>query len=124
MKPPLATITEVDIIREELKCFYSRISFSEDILGIGIHIRRNYKTGVIEEIMSPLDLLSYTAFKEGVRETVYGFERHSKKATFTHWLPLCNFSCLLALVFLFSRFLKCLILCDLVRILRDQQGTR
>jgi len=84
-KPP-AVVTEVDIIREELKCFYSRVSFTEDILGIGINIKRNKKTGAIEEMMSPLDLLSYTAFKEGVRETVYG--EHRGKQSFTHWLPL------------------------------------
>jgi hypothetical protein len=62
----------------------------EDTLGIGIKIKRNYKTGAIDEIMSPLDLLSHAAFKEGVRETVYNYGERREKQSFTHWLPLCT----------------------------------
>ncbi len=31
---------EVDMIREELVCYHSRVSHLEDTLGVGIHIQR------------------------------------------------------------------------------------
>jgi ubiquitin-protein ligase len=81
--------SEADIIRDELKCFHTRVPFEEDVLGIGISITF-HKTNSrdLDQIHSPLDLLSYTAFKEdGVRESVYS-DSNDKKMNFTHWLPL------------------------------------
>jgi hypothetical protein len=79
------------VIREELKCFHTRVPFENDVLGIGISIKyHKTQTLEIEEIFSPLDLLSYTAFQEGVREAVYSLNDKKEKETFTHWLPLCT----------------------------------
>lgn len=81
--------SEVEIIRDELKCFHTRVPFEEDVLGIGIAISF-HKNGSrdLDQIHSPLDLLSFTAFQEdAVRESVYS-DSNDRKMTFTHWLPL------------------------------------
>src|SRR5690606_38039789 len=59
------------MIRRQLICFHSKAHFEEDdtILGIGINVR-SYK-GKIKDISSPLDLLSFASFTEGVRRSVW-----------------------------------------------------
>lgn len=75
-------ISELDLIRQELVCYHSRISFTEDILGLGVSVERNPR-GNIKNISSPLELLSQTAFKEGVRKSIMN------DMEFSYWLPVC-----------------------------------
>jgi hypothetical protein len=85
--------TEAEVIREELKCFHTRVPFESDVIGIGISIKYHKTRNLaIEEIFSPLDLLSYTAFQEGVREAVYSLNDKQEKEKFSHWMPLCTFT--------------------------------
>jgi hypothetical protein len=60
-------------------------------LGIGISVRHyESKKSHIRSIFSPLDLLSYSAFLDGVREAVYDVDaKTQQKVTFAYWLPLC-----------------------------------
>jgi len=58
-----------------LRCFHSKVSFSEDILGIPINVKFGSANRVgerfITEISSPLDLLSRGAFyEEKIRKSV------------------------------------------------------
>eukprot|EP01132_Coremiostelium_polycephalum_P000614 gene614-763_t len=74
--------TYIKSIESELICFHTRVSYKEDILGIGISsTTKKNKPRKIDEIKSTLDLLSKTAFNQGVRNSVL-------KEQFTHWLPL------------------------------------
>jgi len=90
--PPFASTattarSEAEIISDELKCYHSRTSFKEDILGIGVSTTK-HEGGQHHQLSSPLDLLSYTAFKDGVRQAVYDVDARNQKVTFSHWLPL------------------------------------
>jgi len=81
------SVSEKSIICDELKCYHTRRTFEEDILGIGITSTK-HESGRHHQLSSPLDLLSYSAFKEGVREAVYDVDSRNQKVTFSHWLPL------------------------------------
>jgi len=73
---------ERDLIAEELLCFHSKRSFHEDTLGFGITFTKNIRTGDIQNISSPLDLIGIRAFmREGIRKS-------SINEPFTHWLPV------------------------------------
>eukprot|EP01119_Soliformovum_irregulare_P013021 TRINITY_DN3432_c0_g1_i1.p1 TRINITY_DN3432_c0_g1~~TRINITY_DN3432_c0_g1_i1.p1 ORF type:complete len:1126 (+),score=389.91 TRINITY_DN3432_c0_g1_i1:135-3512(+) len=78
---PRSFVSEDERLKEELICYHTRSSFEEDTLGIGISIKRNAR-GAIVEILSPMELLSYTAYRDGVRTSIM------KDVSFTHWLPL------------------------------------
>lgn len=56
-------------------------------MGLGLGCTY-HDTGEIHQISSPLDILSYTAFQQGVREAVYETDSKNQKVKFTHWLPL------------------------------------
>lgn len=66
--------------RQEIRCFHSRLSFEEDILGVGVSCQY-YPDGVLKACISELDLISSVAFDEGVRTSVWG-------KPFTFFLPL------------------------------------
>jgi hypothetical protein len=67
--------------RNELICFYSKLHFTDDVLGVGLNLE-NKLNGKLAYITTTFDLVSYSAFmKEKVRKAVY-------KEPFTHWLPL------------------------------------
>eukprot|EP01133_Synstelium_polycarpum_P013661 gene13661-16088_t len=69
-------------IESELMCYHTRVSYKEDVIGIGITvITKSPKSSRIDEIRTSLDLLSQEAFNQGVRSSVL-------KESFTHWLPL------------------------------------
>ncbi|KAF0977585.1 hypothetical protein FDP41_003577 [Naegleria fowleri] len=64
----------------ELVCFYSKLTFREDTLGIGLFIYENKKGRY--ELSTSLDLIGYKAFhRDGVRKGVWN-------ANFNFWLPL------------------------------------
>lgn len=73
---------EKEIIKEELVCYHSKKSFREDCLGFGISFTKNIRTGDIQDISTPLDLLGVRAFiREGIRKS-------SINEPFTHWIPV------------------------------------
>jgi len=63
------------VCRREMICFHSKISFKEDILGIGISATY-HGNGVLKSTKLTLDVLSLTAFKQGVRRGVWKEEIH------------------------------------------------
>jgi hypothetical protein len=62
---------------DELICFHSKRTHEEDIIGLPIAL----PTKQLKDITTPLELLSYTSFKEGVRKSVFG-------EAFDQFLPL------------------------------------
>jgi hypothetical protein len=70
------------LIQQELVCFHSRDTLSEQPLGIGVSLSRLPRTGEIRSVTPSIDLLSLKAFKkQRVRKAIDG-------SKFTHWLPL------------------------------------
>ena len=61
-------------------CTCSKVSFKEDILGIGL-CATYHGNGVLRSTQLTLDVLSLTAFRQGVRRGVWKEEIH-------HFLPL------------------------------------
>lgn len=72
-------------IRTELRCFFSKMSYREEVLGLGVTIelyRGNGGLGNIRNIESTLDLLGWTAYHDlDQRKGVW-------KEEFTHFLPV------------------------------------
>ena len=69
-------------LRDDLRCFHSRASYADDVLGIALDVTLHPKFARVAGIASTFDLLSAAAFHgDGVRAAPWG-ER------FTHWLPL------------------------------------
>eukprot|EP01119_Soliformovum_irregulare_P010323 TRINITY_DN2538_c1_g1_i2.p1 TRINITY_DN2538_c1_g1~~TRINITY_DN2538_c1_g1_i2.p1 ORF type:complete len:1193 (-),score=425.36 TRINITY_DN2538_c1_g1_i2:218-3796(-) len=67
--------------RRELNCYFSKRSFHEDIMGIGLSVQR-HKDKKLKTLSSPLDLISRTAFLEDeVRKSAW-------REPFDYWLPL------------------------------------
>jgi len=63
-------------------CFHSKLSWEEDTLGIGLVLRKHPKSGELQYVDTPLDLISHTSFfVENVRKSVW-------QENFTHWVPL------------------------------------
>jgi len=68
--------------RVELICFHTKISFEEDILGIGVTLQMNPRTKKIQYVNAELDLISKIAFFDlGIKTSVW-------KEPLSHWLPL------------------------------------
>lgn len=78
----LAALKAVDLVRNELVCFYTRQTFQEDVLGVGVTFSKNVRTGEIKSIQSPLDLVSLRAFMN------HDLRLSAANEKFTHWLPL------------------------------------
>lgn len=68
------------VARRELICFHSKLTFEEDILGIGLRVEY-FPNGTLKSVSSELDVLSASAFDSGVRTGVWG-------QPFTSFLPL------------------------------------
>lgn len=67
--------------RREKICFYTKLDIKETILGIGISITFHKNSDQIETITTPLDLISYEAFNNNIRQSVWNEE-------FRFWLPM------------------------------------
>ncbi len=67
--------------RRETICFHSKVTFEEDVLGIGLNLEYNPKTFLLTGITTPMDLLSRTAFEDDVKKSAWGIP-------FEHWIPL------------------------------------
>jgi hypothetical protein len=66
--------------RRELLCFHSKFTFEEETLGVGLQLER-HRDGVLKGVSSTFDLVSQSAWKAGVRHSVWRDEM-------THWLPV------------------------------------
>lgn len=66
--------------RMDTICFHSKVTFEEDVLGIGISLDFT-RAGKLQTVESSLDILSYSAFQDGVRLSVW-------KHPFKYWIPL------------------------------------
>ena len=66
--------------RQELCCFHTKMSFNDDILGVGIDVKY-HRDGGIRSISTSMDFISWTAFRNGVRLSVW-------KERFNHFMPL------------------------------------
>eukprot|EP01125_Pyxidicula_operculata_P019302 TRINITY_DN698_c1_g3_i2.p1 TRINITY_DN698_c1_g3~~TRINITY_DN698_c1_g3_i2.p1 ORF type:complete len:1226 (-),score=381.44 TRINITY_DN698_c1_g3_i2:32-3709(-) len=70
---------EIIIARVGIRCFHSKVSYRDDILGIPVSVSFKAK---FHEFSSSLDYLSYESFhKDHVKTTVWGEQ-------FSHWLPV------------------------------------
>lgn len=76
------SMTEEERIRSELVCFYTRQSFEEDCLGLGLRFTKNLRTGTLSSIHAELDLISLRAYMN------HKLRFSSENEAFTHWLPL------------------------------------
>lgn len=85
-----ASIPELEVLsspylieRRETLCYHRKLGIHEDILGFGIKINYHpYIHDKIDTIVSPLEILSISAFKEDkVRKSVW-------RDTFEYWMPL------------------------------------
>ena len=73
-------------MRRELVCFYSKVDFTEAVLGFGLSVRytgkgKGREAGVLD-MSSELELLSYESF------AVAGVRASAWKRPFEHWLPV------------------------------------
>ena len=67
--------------RREVICFHSKLSFQEDVLGVGCSVEFHGRSQDIKSVHPQLDLLSKSSFENGVRRGVWGEK-------FDRWLPL------------------------------------
>jgi hypothetical protein len=67
--PQVAYRLESGAILDELRCFYSRTSLQEDVLGLPLTFTVNPASQRVDYIQAHPYLLSVTAFKAGVRRT-------------------------------------------------------
>lgn len=75
-------LLEVNAIAADLRCFHSKATFDEAVLGVPLEYTTNPKTRRVDYISSSMDVLSLEAYKrDKVRKTVWGDE-------FTDFLPL------------------------------------
>ena len=58
---------------EDLQCFFTKVPFTEDILGLPLTFTRNPKTKVTDHILAGMDLVSQDAVRYmGVEKTLAG----------------------------------------------------
>ena len=56
-------------LRRGVQCFHTKLTFEEDLMGIGLCVTRR-SDGRVDSISSPVDLISKTAWEEGVKRSV------------------------------------------------------
>eukprot|EP01127_Copromyxa_protea_P009055 TRINITY_DN2105_c0_g1_i3.p1 TRINITY_DN2105_c0_g1~~TRINITY_DN2105_c0_g1_i3.p1 ORF type:complete len:1094 (+),score=237.25 TRINITY_DN2105_c0_g1_i3:915-4196(+) len=73
---------EIGRIFDSLKCYHSKVTYKEDVLGIPLEVTINPRLQEIDHIYTTSDLLcAGSYFQEKVRHTVW-------KEQFTYWMPL------------------------------------
>lgn len=78
----LAYLMQVNTLVEKLRCFHTKQTIFEDVIGIPIKYTVNPKSEKVDYIYSSMDLMSSTAyFKDKIRTNVWG-------ENFQLWLPL------------------------------------
>ena len=77
-------------VRRELVCFYSKVPFTEAVLGFGMDVQHGarYENGTrhVKGITTELELLSRDSFSSGVRCGVW--RTAGKAEDFNQWLPV------------------------------------
>jgi ubiquitin-protein ligase len=76
---PMVSMSEKQIISEELRCVHTRAPFTEEILGICVEVTGRRSNGAIMNLGYHMQLLSHKAFQEGVRT---GSTSHPEKMVF------------------------------------------
>jgi len=66
---------------DELRCFFTKKSFVEDVIGVPLNYTINPLTCKIDYISSSMDLLGHSAYASGCRSTLWGDK-------VLGWLPL------------------------------------
>lgn len=85
---------EVGRIFETLKCFHTKASFDEGVLGLPLQITMNPRLGAVDYIFPDMDFLSADAFFNVCRFSVQVSPSQDKirktvwNESFTHWIPL------------------------------------
>lgn len=64
-----------------IKCFYTKMNISENVLGFGVSVTRFYDSGIIQNVVSTFDILSLRAY---LKETRVSLSNES----FTYFIPL------------------------------------
>ncbi|KAJ3056667.1 hypothetical protein HK097_005344 [Rhizophlyctis rosea] len=78
----LAFTLEANCAADEMRCFFSKASWEEDVLGLPVVWTKNPKTGKVDYVACESELVSRSAFMEGkLRRTVWN-------TAFTDWLPI------------------------------------
>ncbi|KAI8915227.1 hypothetical protein DFJ77DRAFT_430533 [Powellomyces hirtus] len=73
---------EVNCVTEEMRCFATKLTWEEDVLGVPVTYTINPKTKAVDYISCQVELLSRSAFHtDKVRTTVWNEK-------FTEWMPL------------------------------------
>lgn len=70
------------MIKDELKCYHSRISLEENPLGLLVNVTRNFRTGKIQDVSVSKEIVCLKSFiNENLR-----FDIDNVK--YSYWLPL------------------------------------
>lgn len=72
----------MEILESNLVCFYTRRSFKDEVLGVGVKLKRNRRTLNILAILPNFDLISLKAFMR------FGVRKSATNVSFDHWLPI------------------------------------
>jgi ubiquitin-conjugating enzyme E2 A len=73
---------ENEIIRKELICFHTKLTYQQNQLGLGVNISKIPRTGLIKDGETFFDYISIKAFIKESRNLT----SHNEKIT--HWLPV------------------------------------
>lgn len=73
---------ENDLIRKELVCFHTKLTYQQNQLGLGLNISKIPRTGLIKEGETYFDYISLKAFIKEARNLTSANEK------ITHWLPV------------------------------------
>ncbi|KAI5810103.1 hypothetical protein DFH27DRAFT_509050 [Peziza echinospora] len=76
-----ATIQEINFSGDELKCYVTKATWVDDILGVPITYTRDAKTGKIDFVKAQVEFLSRSAFMDGCRTTIWNHR-------FQAWCPI------------------------------------
>eukprot|EP01091_Cochliopodium_minus_P010396 TRINITY_DN2741_c0_g1_i1.p1 TRINITY_DN2741_c0_g1~~TRINITY_DN2741_c0_g1_i1.p1 ORF type:complete len:1424 (+),score=488.80 TRINITY_DN2741_c0_g1_i1:31-4272(+) len=76
------SLKPLEIVKNSLICFYTRRTFEEEVLGVGVKVRTNRRTGGILSVLPTFDWVCNKAFMR------YNVRKSSNNISFTHWLPI------------------------------------
>ena len=57
---------------EELRCFFSKKTLAQDVLGVPLKYTVNPKTGLVDYIYSTMELMGQSTYGVGIRKTTWG----------------------------------------------------
>lgn len=75
-------MTFMQMVQSEIRCYHSRVNYSENPIGILVKVERNFRKGTINEIKISKELVCLRAFtKEKLKKDFDNQE-------FKYWMPL------------------------------------